>query len=265
MFCSSIAMAVMLLPGVVASSSPCSVSQCSSAPKSYPSVPISVPVQPPGVVASLLGSTVSLIASVPPSLALNYNEFVNRSENAKPAAAAAASGIDFDLLSSNPVALLAGVAAVAVPLIAFRAYATPQSFGSVSAVAAFAALSNTEPKAQLLDIRAPEDVKATGTVSLKSLRKKALQVAYYSDDKAFVDTVFAKCRDAENTTLYVLDQLDGNSLAVAKLLANSGFEKAFAIKGGVEGPNGWQVAQILSPSLALLPFPIAKFRFLDLT
>lgn len=69
-----------------------------------------------------------------------------------------------------------------------------------------------------------------------------MQVAYKSEDSSFVDKVLAKYRDAENTTLYILDELDGNALAVAQLLANSGFEKAFAITGGVEG---WQVAHIL--------------------
>jgi hypothetical protein len=39
--------------------------------------------------------------------------------------------------------------------------------------------------------------------------------------------------------------LDGSSLAAAKVLANSGFQGAYAIKGGVEGPNGWQVNSIL--------------------
>jgi len=73
-----------------------------------------------------------------------------------------------------------------------------------------------------------------------------VQVAYKSEDTSFVDKVLAKCRDAENTTLYVLDGLDGSALAVAKLLANSGFEKAYAITGGVEE---WQVAQILSVSV----------------
>ena len=38
-----------------------------------------------------------------------------------------------------------------------------------------------------------------------------------------------------------MHRLDGSSLAAAELLANSGFEGAYAIKGGVEGPNGWQV------------------------
>jgi len=110
---------------------------------------------------------------------VNYNDFVTRADNAKPATA-----IDF----ANPVVLFAGVAAaVAVPLIAFR-YATPQSFGSATPLAAFAALS--EQNAQLLDIRVPEDVRASGSPNLKSLRKKPVQVRG------------PQCAETSNSTLW---------------------------------------------------------------
>jgi len=39
----------------------------------------------------------------------------------------------------------------------------------------------------------------------------------------------------------VARRFDGSAASVAKLLANSGFKGAFAIKGGAEGPNGWKV------------------------
>lgn len=35
---------------------------------------------------------------------------------------------------------------------------------------------------------------------------------------------------------------DGNATIVAKLLANSGFKSAYAVKGGAEGQNGWLVS-----------------------
>jgi hypothetical protein len=87
---------------------------------------------------------------------LNYDEIVRGAEKA--ATTGATDGffdftavdsffpIDFDaatdFMSANPVAAVAGLAAVAVPLFAFRALATPQTFGSVSAVEAFNKLSN---------------------------------------------------------------------------------------------------------------------------
>ena len=33
-------------------------------------------------------------------------------------------------------------------------------------------------------------------------------------------------------------------MTVAKLLANSGFKSAYAIKGGAEGQNGWRVRPV---------------------
>jgi hypothetical protein len=35
---------------------------------------------------------------------------------------------------------------------------------------------------------------------------------------------------------------DGNSVKVAELLFNNGFKEAYAIKGGIRGPEGWQVS-----------------------
>lgn len=240
----------------------CSISEGSSSPthaqvgQSSSSLFVAVSRRPHAFVGSLLASTVSVIASVPAGLALNYDEFVKGGSNAAASATSAADSFSFDVpdiidfdaatdfMSSNPVAALAGLAAVAVPLIAFRASAAPQNFGSVSALEAFTKLSDPEQNAQLLDIRAPEDIKSEGTPNLKSLRKKAVQVPYTAADDSFLDKVFAKYRDAENTTVYILDQLDGNSLAVAKILANNGFEKAYSIKGGVEGPKGWLSSEL---------------------
>lgn len=160
-----------VLPGVALASSSCSIiSQCSSSSsklskssKSCPSASPIVQFQPSEFVSTLFGS---LIASVPPSLALNYDDFVTQTETVQVDGA-----VDF---ASNPAVLFAGVAAaVAVPLIAFR-FLNPQSFGSASPLAAFAALA--EPNAQLLDIRTPEDAKASGSPNLKSLRKKLVRV-----------------------------------------------------------------------------------------
>lgn len=38
--------------------------------------------------------------------------------------------------------------------------------------------------------------------------------------------------------------LDGSASTVAKLLANSGFKSAYAVKGGADGQNGWKVRSV---------------------
>lgn len=167
----------------------------------------------------------SILASAPPAAlaAVNYDEFVKKASES-----AASSGSSFpelpsielpsvdlpavnldgaaDFVSANPLALVAGLAAVVVPFIASRAFAGTTSFGSVSAVEAYEKLSDPEQRAQLLDIRAVEDVKAEGSPNLKSIRKTAIKVAYAADDDKFVDKVLARCKIAEDTALYVLDR-----------------------------------------------------------
>lgn len=38
----------------------------------------------------------------------------------------------------------------------------------------------------------------------------------------------------------VQDSFDGNSMKVAELLVKNGFKEAYAIRGGIQGKNGWQ-------------------------
>jgi len=52
--------------------------------------------------------------------------------------------------------------------------------------------------------------------------------------------------------VFHVHRFDGNATVVAKLLANSGFKSAYAIKGGVEGQNGWLVRPVESPFLLVL-------------
>jgi len=199
-----------VLPRALAARAHRPISQCSSVGRQAPS-PTRLPL------ASILASSCSLIASsVPASLALSYEDFVKGADKAPSApdsfydsnAADSFFFIDFDaatdFMTANPVAFLAGLAAVAVPLIAFTVLSNPQTFGSVSAVEAFKNLS--QPNAQVLDIRV--DVKTEGTPDLKSLKKKAVQVAYNTGDDAgaFVAKVLAKFKDPATTTLYILDR-----------------------------------------------------------
>ena len=213
-----------VLPRAVAKAASVSVTASSagkenSAPGKKNAQPVSVPFLRP---ASALAA--SLLAAAPPAaLALNYDEFVKKAADTASSAASGSSfpdlpslpsvdlpAVDFDgasdFLSTNPLALVGVLVAVAVPLVASRAFAGPTSFGSVSAAEAFEKLSDPEQGALLLDIRAPEDVKAEGSPSLKALRKSPLKVAYAANDDSFVEKVLAKCKIAEDTTLYVLDR-----------------------------------------------------------
>ncbi|KAG0568764.1 hypothetical protein KC19_6G044000 [Ceratodon purpureus] len=229
---------------------------------------VAVRVNPVGLFLRPVGQFAASVLAAPAALALNYDDYVKKAVEGGPSVSES-SGFELpsielpsfelpsvelpsvdldgasDFLSANPVALVLGLAAVAVPFVASRAFAGPgASFGSVSAVEAFEKLSSSEQNAVLLDIRAAEDIKAEGSPNLKSIKKTAVRVAYDAEDDSFADKVFAKCKNAESTTVYVLDRFDGSSASVAKLLANSGFKGAYAIKGGSEGPNGWQAKDL---------------------
>lgn len=184
--------------------------------KQFVVAPAGLPALPPLRGVSVVASVLASFSSARAALALNYDDIVNQVKDASSAASSAASNassdIDFDgvngaveFLSGNPLAVLAGIAAVAVPLVASRAIANPQAFGSVSAVDAYAKLSDKEENAQFLDIRAPEDIKE-GAPDLKSLRKRVVQIPYNSGEEGYSTKVISKFKDAENVTLYILDR-----------------------------------------------------------
>lgn len=168
-----------------------------------------------------LVSSMASLSSVHSALALNYGDFVNSVKDISSGTGDLSSDnfslpnldlpnaslpeFDVGFIAANPLLILASLAAVTVPLIAFRASAGPKLFGVVSAVEAYANLSDMGENSQLLDIRAAEDIKENGQPDLKSLKKKIVQVAYAAEDPAFVDTVLAKYKDSENTVLYILD------------------------------------------------------------
>lgn len=168
-----------------------------------------------------LVSSMASLSSVHSALALNYGDFVNSVKDSSSGTGDLSSDhfslpnldlpnaslpeFDVGFIAANPLFIILSLAAVTVPLIAFRASAGPKLFGVVSAVEAYANLSDMGENSQLLDIRAAEDIKENGQPDLKSLRKKIVQVAYAAEDPAFVDTVLAKYKDSENTVLYILD------------------------------------------------------------
>ncbi|KAF3784320.1 Rhodanese-like domain-containing protein 4A [Nymphaea thermarum] len=119
-----------------------------------------------------------------------------------------------------------------------------RKFKYVSAIDGFRKLRD-DPSSQLLDIRKRKSVEAVGSIDLKSLKKTTALVEYLEADEAgFVKKVLQEFRDPSNTTLYITDSLDGNSLRVAQLLhEKGGFKAAYAIKGGIQGKEGWQEIQ----------------------
>ncbi|KAH7440345.1 hypothetical protein KP509_04G103300 [Ceratopteris richardii] len=145
--------------------------------------------------------------------------------------------------AENPVAVIAGLAAISIPLVISNFFGGPKTWGSISAKDALTKLEAEE--AQFLDIRSSDDVKAEGTPDLRSVKKRVFQIPYVpGEDEAYIKKLLDKFKDPSNTTLYVLDQFDGNSLSVAELLTANGFMSAYAIKGGAEGSNGWRNSEL---------------------
>uniref|UniRef100_A0A0E0JS08 Rhodanese domain-containing protein n=1 Tax=Oryza punctata TaxID=4537 RepID=A0A0E0JS08_ORYPU len=158
-----------------------------------------------------------------------------------------------DFNNRNPF-FVAGVVflwLVAIPLVQeyFKKYK------AVSAIDAFCKLRD-DPGAQLLDIRRGKSVRFMASPNLRLVDKSAVQVEFdEEDEEGFVKKVLAMFPDPANTVVCVLDNFDGNSMKVAELLFNNGFKEAYAIKGGLRGPEGWQAIQekYLPPSVHVVP------------
>ncbi|CAN6444367.1 unnamed protein product [Victoria cruziana] len=140
--------------------------------------------------------------------------------------------------SENPLILAGGFAALAVPVVLSLVLGKPKPWGIESAKSAYAKLGE-DNEAQLLDIRGAQDVKAVGSPDIRTLKKRLVSIAYGDDNEAFLTKLSAKVKDPSNTTLFILDKLDGNSAKVAELVTANGFKAAFAIKDGAEGTRGW--------------------------
>ncbi|KAL1546356.1 hypothetical protein AAHA92_22962 [Salvia divinorum] len=153
-------------------------------------------------------------------------------------------GVLDDVISfaaENPLIIGGGLVALAVPLVVSQLFSKPKPWGVETARNAYAKLGGDDANAQLLDIRAPLDLKEGGSPDVRGLKKKPVAVAYKSEDKSgFLSKLSLKCKDPENTTLFILDKFDGNSELVAELVTVNGFKAAYAIKDGAEGPRGWK-------------------------
>ncbi|CAL0315376.1 unnamed protein product [Lupinus luteus] len=141
--------------------------------------------------------------------------------------------------SENPAVIAGGVAVLAVPLVLSQVLNKPKPWGVESAKNAYVKLGANE-NAQLLDIRAPVEIRQVGTPDVKGLKKKSVSIAYNGDDKpGFLKKLSLKFSEPEDITLFILDKFDGNSELVAELVTANGFKSAYAIKDGAEGPRGW--------------------------
>ncbi|KAI5006944.1 hypothetical protein ZWY2020_046892 [Hordeum vulgare] len=130
-----------------------------------------------------------------------------------------------------------------------------RKYKAVGALDAFRKLRDV-PEARLLDIRRGNSVRFMAPPNLRLVEKSAVQVEFdEEDEKGFLGEVLARFPDPANTVVCVLDNFDGNSMKVAELLFNNGFKEAYAIKGGLRGPDGWQAIQenYLPPSVHVFP------------
>lgn len=108
--------------------------------------------------------------------------------------------------TENPAIVAGGVAILAVPLVLSQVFKKPKAWGVESAKNAYAKLGADE-NAQLLDIRALVEIRQVGTPNVGGLRKKAVSIAYKSDDKpGFLKKLELKFKEPENTTLFILDK-----------------------------------------------------------
>ncbi|PHT40899.1 Rhodanese-like domain-containing protein 4, chloroplastic [Capsicum baccatum] len=245
--------------------------------KKIPSYPISFPFKNLYSVENLSrnvqGGIVLLSSALSTGLAkaLTFEETIEQSTTSPAAEFDAAAVVETvtTFASENPAIIAGGFAALALPIVLFQVLGKPpKSWGVESAKTAYAKLAD-DAGAQLLDIRAPGELRGVGSPDIKGLKKKTVTVAYKAEDKpGFLKKLSLKFKEPENTTLFILDnchhtaveifffpifkvkrnqsstfsygmRFDGNSELVAELVTENGFKAAYAIKDGAEGPRGW--------------------------
>ncbi|OVA11447.1 hypothetical protein BVC80_9001g25 [Macleaya cordata] len=174
--------------------------------------------------------------------ALTYEEALQQSVSSP----TSEGGSDFDfvdsavnLVTENPAIIIGGIAILGLPLVLSQFLKKPKPWGVESAKNAYSKLAE-DGNAELLDIRAPVDIKEMGSPDIRGLKKKAVSIVYRGEDKpGFLKKLSLKFKEPENTTLFILDKFDGSSELVAELVTVNGFKAAYAIKDGAEGTRGW--------------------------
>lgn len=108
--------------------------------------------------------------------------------------------------TENPALVAGGAAILAVPLVLSQLLAKSKPWGVESARSAYAKLGD-DSNAQLLDIRPPVEIRQVGSPDIRGLGKKAVSIAYKSEDKpAFLKKLSLKFKEPQNTTLFILDK-----------------------------------------------------------
>ncbi|KAJ9188244.1 hypothetical protein P3X46_003616 [Hevea brasiliensis] len=187
--------------------------------------------------------------------ALTYEEALQQSTST-PASDFDASGVLDNVISfatENPTVIGGGAAILAVPLVLSQILKKPKPWGVESARKAYAVLGD-DANAQLLDIRAPVELKKMGTPDIRGFKKKPVSIAYKGDDKpGFLKKLSLKFKEPEKTTLFILDKFNANSELVAELVTVNGFKAAYSIKDGADGPQGWMNTSVpwIPPSKGL--------------
>ncbi|XP_057978993.1 rhodanese-like domain-containing protein 4, chloroplastic isoform X2 [Malania oleifera] len=139
----------------------------------------------------------------------------------------------------NPAIVAGGAAVLAVTLVLSQILKSPKPWGVESAKTAYANLGD-DANSQLLDIRAPVEIRKVGSPDIRGLKKKPVSIVYKGGDKpGFLKKLALRFKEPEKTKLFILDKFDGNSELVAELVTSNGFKAAYAIKDGAEGARGW--------------------------
>ena len=109
--------------------------------------------------------------------------------------------------TDNPLIIGGGLVGLAVPLVVSQLFSKPKPWGVETAKTAYAKLGGDDANAQVLDIRAPLDIKESGSPDIRGLKKKPVTVDYKGEDKSgFLSKLSSKFKDPENTTLFILDK-----------------------------------------------------------
>ncbi|XP_073291179.1 rhodanese-like domain-containing protein 4, chloroplastic [Primulina huaijiensis] len=142
--------------------------------------------------------------------------------------------------TENPTIVGVGVVFLALPVVVSQLLIKSKNWGVESAKTAYAKLGDDD-KAQLLDIRAPQDIKQVGSPDIRSFKKKPVAVVYNKgqDKSGFLKKLSLKFKEPESTPLLILDKFEGDSELVAELVTANGFKSAYAIRDGAEGSRGW--------------------------
>lgn len=191
-----------------------------SPPPSHPSLKISnsasfstnLPVsQGCSLSRGLQGSLVLLssVANAGIAGAITYDEALQQSVSTSSSGDLDLNGVVDGIVNfgtQNPGIVVGGAAILALPLIFSLFLGKSKPWGVESAKTAYAKLGE-DANAQLLDIRAPVELRKVGSPDIQGLGKKPVSITYKGEDKpGFLKKLGLKFKDPQNTTLFILDK-----------------------------------------------------------